>query len=276
MKVVIPEIYGFCRGVRGAIEKAERALVEASEKEVPCYFYGDIVHSRAVMENFLSKGAMRIGNPDEARAPGIVIIRAHGIPDKERSELVAKGLTIVDATCPVVLHSQLLLRTENHPLFVIGNSGHSEVVSLLGSCSSAILIERPSDLVKLRPGVDYHGVVQTTFSLTGLESILKSAEEMGISMHLLNSVCHASMERRAALSAISGSVDAIIVAGDSISRNTLELWKAAEATGKPSFLVPDANAIPGEVFSFDSVGLTAGASCPDILIEEIKRRLLDA
>ena len=225
---------------------------------------------------FVKRGAILINDPDEAKAPGLVVIRAHGITDRERAVFLEKGLTVADATCPVVLRSQSLLRSSDKPVVVIGYAGHSEVVSLLGSASCAALVETPCDVERLSTALYYNAVVQTTFSLPELEAIKAKALQTGVSITILNTICRASMDRRASLSAIMDSVDALIVAGDSASRNTLELWNEAKRTGKPSFLVSGEEDIPDTVFSLQTVGLTAGASCPDTLIEGIRRRLEDA
>ena len=275
MRVVMAASYGFCAGVRHALQVAEEALRLSSERGIPCYVYGDIVHSSAVMDDFLARGMVRISSSEEAEAPGLVVIRAHGIPDSERNAFIKRGLEIADATCPVVLRSQRLVR-ESGNVLVIGKAGHSEVVSLLGSGrGGARLIEEPDDLLPIDRALSYSAVVQTTFSLPVLSAIRKRADELGISLSFMNTICAASTERRTALDELSSSVSAIVVAGDAASRNTVELWEEGKRTGRPSFLVPSPSAIPSEVFTFPSIGLTAGASCPDTLIYAIRRRLED-
>lgn len=276
MRVIQPETFGFCKGVRYAIGKAEEALITAVNLSLPCYIYGDIVHSKAVMENLRNRGMIRIGSPDEASERGVVVIRAHGISDRERAIFIKAGHLIVDATCPVVLRSQSLLRSSANPVVVIGKAGHSEVDSLLGACNGAILIENSNDLDCLSRDTPYDAVVQTTFSLSVLDEILMRAAEKSVILNLLNTICRASKERREALLRIKDDVDVIIVAGDRESKNTAELWKTGLETGLPSYLVSSPDEIPQSVFAYDAVGLTAGASCPDTLIDRIKRRLEDA
>ena len=271
MKVLLPEAYGFCYGVRSAVGKAEEALSLAERDSLPCYSYGDIVHSGAVMEGLLSHGMKRILSAREVMEPGYVVIRAHGITDQERAILVQNGNTIIDATCPVVLRSQSILRSSPCAV-VIGQGGHSEVVALLGANRSAVLIENAGDLCRLESG-ECDAVVQTTFSTDELSLILSEAEEKGISLRLRSQVCRASIERREALIRLLERVEALVVAGDRSSRNTAELWRMGEKAGVPSFLVSSEEEIPDMVWAYGTVGLTAGASCPDTLIDSIKRRL---
>ena len=145
MRVVLSDAYGFCGGVRDAVRRAHEAIREARETGLPCYVYGDIVHSKAVMEELLAEGAERIVSPD-GHLPGIVVIRAHGITDGMRSSFTMAGFTVIDATCPVVLKSQRLLRDSGRRTIIIGMRGHSEILTLQGSGRESYLVESPDDL----------------------------------------------------------------------------------------------------------------------------------
>ena len=274
MKVLFPEKYGFCNGVREAIRKTAAAIDKAGSASLPCFVIGDVVHSSFGMEELGKRGLIRVDSPEEIKGPGTVVVRAHGITDMDRAILIEKGLEIVDATCPVVLHSQSLIRSNPEMTVVIGKAGHSEIVSLLGS-GAAVLIEKPSDLKILQKG-EYPAVVQTTFSVSVLDEIIRTAASMGISLKLLNSVCSASIDRRQALLRLAPDVEAFIIAGDRSSKNTVELYEVGKSTGKPSFLVSSPDEITSEILSFSVVGLTAGASCPDTLFQSIRRRLTNA
>ena len=273
MRVIDAESLGFCAGVRNAVRIAWEALERAEREGVPCYIYGDIVHSRAVMDPLIAAGAVRIDGP-EGLEPGIVVIRAHGIPDSIRCRFRNLGFSIEDATCPVVLRSQHLVRESKRPVIIIGNAGHSEIVSLMGSGKECFLAGSPGDLLSI-PAGRYDAVVQTTFSIPDLAAIMAKAGELGLDLRLLNDVCPASHQRRDALSELIPGCSCIIVAGDPGSRNTVELWECAKDLGIPSFLVSSPEDIPEEAFSFPVVGLTAGTSCPDTLVQSIRRRLED-
>ena len=274
MRVVLSDAYGFCGGVRDAVRRAHEAIREARETGLPCYVYGDIVHSKAVMEELLAEGAERIVSPD-GHLPGIVVIRAHGITDGMRSSFTMAGFTVIDATCPVVLKSQRLLRDSGRRTIIIGMRGHSEILTLQGSGRESYLVESPDDLSAIPVGIAYDAVVQTTFSLPVLQMIKEKAMQLGLEIRYLNGICPASSERRKALASLAGRVEAIVVAGDSASRNTVELWQEGKRLGLPCFLVSSVDGIPDEVLAFSCVGLTAGASCPDTLVEGIRRRLAD-
>ena len=274
MRIIYADCYGFCKGVRAAVDTAESALCRAASLSVPCYALGDIVHNDMVMGKLKEHG-LAVVPADEIEAPGIVVIRAHGVPDSLRADLGKSGLEIADATCPVVLRSQRLLRESRHRTIVIGVSGHSEVTALMGSGRDSVLVESEEDLQKLDNSAVYDAVVQTTFSLPLLERIRAKADELGISISYLNTICHASVERREALKTLLPRVEALVVCGDANSRNTGELVEEGRRAGKPSFLVSSPHLVPAEVFSFGATGLTTGASCPDTLIRSIERRLLD-
>ena len=266
MKLVKAASMGFCRGVRAAIEKAETAASSSS----PVYVYGDIVHSSAVMDRLRALGIIRIERIEEAEEPGAVIIRAHGIADDERKAFERKGFMIIDATCPVVLHNQKLLREAEGHVIIIGKKGHPEVLALCGARREAAVVSSPEDVRNLSPG-SYKAVLQTTFPSPS--PILEEAERQGVRIELLNAICPASGERRKALCDIIPSVDAVVVIGSAFSSNTAELLSIAKESGKPSYLVSDADEIPSEIYSFGTVGITAGASAPDSLVDLVVRKL---
>lgn len=274
MKVIVPSEYGFCGGVRTALQKADDAIAEAGRRGEPCCLYGSIVHNRIVSASFERRRVRIIGSPDEAES-GFVVIRTHGIADDKRKALEDKGLSIVDATCPVVLRSMALARDAEGPVLIIGKRGHSEIESLQGARPDAAVIESPEDLRSLPSGT-YSAVVQTTLSLSLLDRIREEARRLGITLDELNSICMASERRRSALLSILPDVDAVVVAGDEESANSRELRDLAVLHGKPSYLALDASALPGKVFSFRTIGLTAGASTPDEVFSAMKRALESA
>ena len=271
MNVVIPSSYGFCNGVRTALEKAEAAVAEAGRLGLPCYLYGSIVHNRVVAESFSRRGIRTILSP-EGVVPGIVVIRTHGIADSIRNDFVESGFILVDATCPVVLRNMERLRTAAPPAVIVGKKGHSEIEALHGARPDAAVIGHPSDLASL-PSAVYSAAIQTTLSLPLLDEIRKEAGRRGIAFNELNSICGASEARRNALSAIAPSVDAFVVVGDSGSANSRELHDLAASCGKPSYLVMYPEELPLDIFRCGSVGLTAGASTPDELFQEVKKAL---
>ena len=271
MKVVLANNLGFCKGVERALKIAEEVLLENKGRKI--YFYGEIVHNALVTDNFRNSGALMIKSPEEIEEPGIVIIRAHGIQDEERKKLTDRGNWIVDCTCPVVLKGQRLVRESERPVIVLGYKGHSEVISLSGSSnSSVIVVSSPQDLDDIAPG-KYRGVVQTTFSIPVLNEIIETGSKKGIEIELVNTICRASIVRRTCVENLAGNVDAVVVVGDRHSANANELVAAAKRRGCPSFLVESEDSIPNEVFAYDIIGLTAGASTPCSQYLKVMERL---
>lgn len=272
MKVVLANNLGFCKGVEKALEKADKVCAEVGGKR-RIYFYGEIVHNTLVTDAFTKRGAVMIKSPQEIDEPGIVIIRAHGVSDEERREIIDKGNEIVDCTCPVVLKGQRLVRESMLPVIVIGYKGHSEVNSLEGSTEKEVrVVSSISDLDNVSPG-KYRGVVQTTFSNPLLNKIIEKGDEKGIEIELVNTICKASVVRRKCVENLSKSVDAIVVVGSKGSANTRELVETAQRMGTPSYLVENINSIPTEVFSYNIIGLTAGASTPCSQYLKVMERL---
>ena len=269
MRVIIPSSYGFCDGVRSALEKAERAASSAKKEAV--FLYGSIVHNSLVTAHFENLGVKVISSPDEVDE-GTVIIRTHGIGDSERKKLLDKGLSIVDATCPVVLCNMAKLRKAEGNVLIIGKHGHSEITTLKGVRPDAIVIESPDDLLLLEKK-KYSAALQTTLSLTLLDSILKRAESLGIEIETLNTICNASLTRREALCAIINNVEAVVIVGDGESANSRELKELASSLGRPSYLVLTPEELPPEIAAYSVVGLSAGASTPDEAFEAMRAYL---
>ena len=270
MKVLMSSSYGFCGGVRSAVRKALEAASQAHAMGMPCYVSGSLVHSSAVSAMLSDAGIKQIDGPG-GNPPGIVVIRTHGIGDGLRKAFIDGGFIIVDATCPVLLRNAELLRSSANPI-LIGDSGHSEIIGLLG-CRDVPVIGSADDLRVLFPYIDYEAVIQTTLSAAVLDSILAEARRAGISIRCLNSICQASADRREALVQLALDSDAIAVVGDSTSANSRELAELAKRLGKSSFLISSPEAVPSELLEYDTIGLTAGASAPDELIAAVKRRI---
>ena len=271
MKVVLANNLGFCKGVEKALEKAEKVCSEAENKRI--YFFGEIVHNKLVTDALIGKGAVIIKSPQEIKEPGIVVIRAHGISDKDRKKLLDSGNEIVDCTCPVVLKGQRLVRESDIPVIILGYRGHSEVYSLCGSSDSDVpVISSLSDLDEILPG-RYRGVVQTTFSKPLLDKLIEKGRGKGIEIELVNTICRASIVRRECVEELAEGVEAVVVVGAQHSANAKELVQTAIRKGCPAFLVENENSIPDEVFAYNIIGLTAGASTPESQYLKVKERL---
>ena len=277
MEVIKARNLGFCNGVKLALTVVRDAIKEARELGVPCYIYGDIVHNSYVMERITHEGVKIVDSPNECDEKGILIIRTHGISDTLRDEFIKKGPIIRDATCPVVLRNQSLVRNSEKPVVIFGLAGHSEVISLVGASKIAypnpLIIDSDSKLSLLDKKHEYTAVVQTTFSTTLFKEIKKKIAEDGIAVDFLNDICMSSQLRRNGIKELKGKVDAIIVVGDKHSANTNELVSIAREIGMIAFLVEKADNITSEMTRYDRIGLTAGASTPDYIYNEVEAYL---
>lgn len=270
MTVLKAEYLGFCNGVALAVKKAEKAVLQAASEGKKIYFYGELVHNVYVSESFLKNGAIVVQKLEDIAEPGYLVVRAHGITDKDRQYCLDHGFTIVDTTCPVVLNGQRLVRESKDPVLIFGYEGHAEVISLLGAAKGEVMVvSKVEDIRTLQSGRKYRGVVQTTFSTVLLETLLKEAEERGIEVAVVNSICSASRQRRKGVSDLKGKVEAFVVVGDKKSANTLELVTIAKSCEVPVYFVDGMEELPKELFSYHTVGLTAGASTPACLYNKV-------
>ncbi len=274
MKVVKAGDMGLCSGVRNAIRLAEQ--VAAGNKGRRMCVYGNLAHNKIVMEHIAGLGMETIFNASDCRPGDVVLIRAHGISDRERSGFEEKGVHIVDATCPLVLRNQKDMRESSLPVILAGIKGHSETIAVEGVAKGPyIIVESPEDLDGIDPGVCYKLIVQTTFETSALEAIVARLDELGIRYVRGNSICRASELRREAIRRLCLDVDFIVVVGDRMSANSNALVAEARRYGKDAILVEnpldlDENMLKG----FKTVGLSAGSSTSDAVIEEVERRLL--
>ena len=271
MEVIRAKNLGFCAGVKKAMETVENAFMLSKARNLPCYIYGDIVHNRFVMEQFEASGIKKIMSPEENVPVGVLIIRTHGIADDIKASFVSKGFIVVDATCPEVLKNQKRIReTDKHPL-IIGYEGHSEVDSLLGAArEKCLVINAVEDVDELDPSLSYGAIVQTTFSSQRLEKIIARIKELNLDVELMNAICNASKLRRNGVRELQGKVDAILVVGDRHSTNTNELVTVANECGTKGILVENVDGISTEITAYNKIGLTAGASTPKNIYDEVE------
>ncbi len=271
MEVVYASKMGFCRGVSLSLDRVREAYELSIKDGVPCYIYGDIVHNSYVTDALIENGVRSILSAEEAPIPGYLVIRAHGIGMKERRLFEEKGFKIIDATCPIVLRNQGLVRTSDRDVIIIGYDHHAEVIGLVGCARRNIhIVASSQDLEVLDKSIPYNAVLQTTFSQIELDKILSRAQELGLEIKLLNTICSASSERRKAVADLSENVDAVLVVGDKKSANTNELHKIAKEKAVLSFLIEKAEDIPIDVLECKRIGITAGASTPSVIYRQVE------
>jgi len=271
--VVRADVYGFCSGVRRAVDLALRAGAKAGGSDVRTL--GQLVHNRRVMEMLDARGVSAINAPDEI-AGGTVIIRAHGAPAGTVEALVARGIHVIDATCPKVARSHAIIEKyakRGYCAIVAGEREHDEVQGLISRIDSAYVVENAEEATQLQCAGPAIVIAQTTFQSAEFERICSVLRKRLKQVEVYDTVCPAMEERCEALDRLALSVEAIIIIGGKNSANTKRLFERAKRTGLPSSHVEGVHDLPDQVFGYKSVGITAGASTPDYVVDEVQERL---
>ncbi|MCL5289913.1 MAG: 4-hydroxy-3-methylbut-2-enyl diphosphate reductase [Firmicutes bacterium] len=264
---------GFCYGVKRAIDLA---LTTARDKEGNVYTLGPLIHNPQVVRDLAGQGIKEINDLDEA-AGGSVIIRSHGVGPEVIQQAKDKGLHILDATCPFVARAQRVaceMAEQGIPVYILGDPGHPEVQGILGwTLGKGIVTENADELSRVdHPKVGV--VAQTTQPLANYEKLLEALQRQGVEVDARNTICHATGERQRAALELAKEVEVMVVVGGRNSANTKKLAKICQETGTPTYHVESAEELREEWFHGHRVfGLTAGASTPDAIIEEVKRRM---
>ncbi|MCQ2572534.1 MAG: 4-hydroxy-3-methylbut-2-enyl diphosphate reductase [Treponema sp.] len=270
MEIIKADILGYCFGVRRAVEKAEQAL--ADYKNCSVYSLGPLIHNKTTLDR-LTENGMKIAE-DISSIPdsSVVIIRAHGVPPQVFSLLNEKKCVIVDATCPRVKASQKIAEKNRENLIVFtGDAEHGEVKGIAGFGGENFhLIQNQFDAEKL-PAWNQKTVLfsQTTYSEKEFEKIRLILEKKFNNLEVLNTICPATKERQDSLISLCLKVDGVIVIGGKQSANTIRLFQTAEKNCKNAVHIEKASDIPECFFQLERIGITAGASTPDEIIDEV-------
>jgi 4-hydroxy-3-methylbut-2-enyl diphosphate reductase len=270
---------GFCAGVDRAIAIVERALEKFG---APIYVRHEVVHNTYVVNDLKAKGAIFVEELSEVPAGATVIFSAHGVSQAVRAEAATRGLNVFDATCPLVtkVHVEVSkMREKGFEIIMIGHKGHPEVEGTLGQSNGGMyLVETPEDVARLRVAdpdkLAY--VTQTTLSVDDAARVVDAlrARFPHIVGPKKDDICYATQNRQDAVKALSPQCDVVIVVGSPTSSNSNRLREVAENLGVPAYMVDNAAEIdPAWVVGKDRVGLTAGASAPEILVREVIARL---
>ena len=279
MEVLLAQPRGFCAGVDRAIEIVERALAIHG---APVYVRHEIVHNRYVVEELRSKGAVFVAGLDEVPAGSIVIFSAHGVPKAVQSDAVARGLRVFDATCPLVtkVHIEVAkMRASGREIVMIGHQGHPEVEGTMGQANDGMyLVETVEDVdnLQVRQPDALAYVTQTTLSLDDAAQVIAALKRRfpSIAEPKKADICYATQNRQDAVKFMAPQVDVVIVVGSVTSSNSNRLREVAERYGVPAYLVDGADNIdPAWVQGRQRVGVTAGASAPEVLVDAVVNRL---
>ena len=278
--VLLAEPRGFCAGVDRAIEIVERALRRFG---APIYVRHEIVHNTYVVNDLKAKGAIFIEDLADVPAGATLVFSAHGVSQAVRSEAAARGFQVFDATCPLVskVHVAVAkLAREGFEFIMIGHKGHPEVEGTMGQLSEGIyLVEDVADVAGVRPrGGKLAVVTQTTLSVDDAAAIM--AEVKRLFPHVREpkqqDICYATQNRQDAVKIMAPLVDIVIVVGSPTSSNSNRLRELAERLGTAAHRVDAADDLQAAWFvGRPRVGLTAGASAPDVLVQQVIARLKD-
>lgn len=278
-EVVLAEPRGFCAGVDRAIEIVERALVKFGS---PIYVRHEIVHNTYVVNDLKSRGAIFIEDLAEVPPGATLVFSAHGVSQEVRREAAARGFTVFDATCPLVtkVHVEVAkLHREGYEFIMIGHKGHPEVEGTMGQLSEGIfLVEDVEDVAKVRvkDQARLAVVTQTTLSVDDAADILAEVKRVfpQVREPKQQDICYATQNRQDAVKVLAPQVDVVIVVGSPTSSNSNRLRELAERLGTPGYMVDAAEDLRAEWLEGRArVGLTAGASAPDVLVQAVIDRL---
>lgn len=279
VRILLAQPRGFCAGVERAIEIVERALLKYGP---PVYVRHEIVHNKTVVDDLRAKGAVFVEEIDEIPQGAITVFSAHGVARKVEQAAGARGLEVIDATCPLVakVHIEGQRYAQNgREVVLIGHEGHAEVEGTLGQIDGLVhLVGTVKDVERLtlRDPAQVAYVTQTTLSVDDTRDIIAALKRRfpAIKGPDVRDICYATQNRQQAVRELAAQADVILVIGAKNSSNSNRLREIAEDLDVPSYLIDDARSLdPAWLENKRVVGVTAGASAPEAVVEELVRRL---
>ena len=278
-EIILAEPRGFCAGVDRAIDIVEHAL---SKFGAPIYVRHEIVHNTHVVNDLRSRGAIFIEDLNDVPPGATLVFSAHGVPKAVEHEAERRGFRVFDATCPLVtkVHVEVAkLHREGYEFIMIGHKGHPEVEGTMGQLSEGIhLVEGVNDVATVQPSQTERlaVVTQTTLSVDDAAEIMAAVQKRfpQIRPPKQQDICYATQNRQDAIKLLSPQVDVVIVVGSPSSSNSNRLRDVSQKYGTPSYMVDHADELQAAWFEGKQrIGLTAGASAPDILVQQVITRL---
>jgi 4-hydroxy-3-methylbut-2-enyl diphosphate reductase len=275
MEVLLAEEYGFCFGVERAVDMVEEALAQG----VQIRSLGALIHNSQEMQRLEAEGVTTITSPTEADPAATAVIRAHGVTPEVQRELEGRAAHVIDATCPFVTRVQHLAEraaAEGRDVVVAGNPDHPEMIGVVGYAPNNTYVVRDASEVASLPALRRPLVVsQTTIKLQTFKEVADAVRtKSDTEPQVINTICSATRDRQDAARALAGQVDAFYVIGGRHSSNSVKLLAVCKEQCEKSFLIETADEIdPLELAGVKRVGVTAGASTPNWLIEQVVERL---
>ena len=279
MDVILAEPRGFCAGVERAIEIVERALEVYGP---PVYVRHEIVHNKRVVDDLRKKGAVFVEEIDEVPDGAVTIFSAHGVSEKVESHARLRALPVIDATCPLVakvhIEAQRYER-EGDEVILIGHQGHPEVEGTSGRVKNGVhIVAKPADVetLQVRDPDKVAYVTQTTLSVDDTKDVIEALKRRFPDIHGpdVKDICYATQNRQASVRELATGVELLLVVGARNSSNSNRLREIGVEMGVPTYLIDDANDINRDWFQgVERVGITAGASAPEQLVQEVVAKL---
>ena len=280
MNVTLAKSAGFCFGVKRAVNMVYE---EIDKKSASIYTYGPIIHNDEVVKDFASKGVTVVHNLEElANLPkGRIIIRSHGISRVEQEEMEQYGFEVLDATCPFVKKIHRLVDEHSklgEHIVIIGNAKHPEVIGIHGwvNGNKVTILETPDEAEKFSVSFEEKICIvsQTTFNYKKFQELVEIIRKKGYNISVLNTICNATEERQTEARHVAQNVDAMIVIGDKNSSNTQKLFEICKNECENTYYIQTSKDMDySKLESINNVGITAGASTPINIIEEVSKNV---
>ena len=280
VNIEVAKSAGFCFGVKRAVDIVEEEINKCSDK--PIYTYGPIIHNKHVVDELIERGVIPIeeGKPISNYEPGIVIIRSHGVARAVQNELENAGFEVIDASCPFVkkIHKTVEVKSkEGYYIIIVGNPNHPEVEGIVGWCDNAdVKVISTLDDAK---NFTYDGdkkiciVSQTTFNFNKFQEYVEIIKQKGYDIIAVNTICNATFERQKEARELSSKVDMMIIIGDKLSSNSQKLYDICCGECNKTYFVETKEDLELSIVdSIDYIGITAGASTPNNIIEEVQKQ----
>ncbi|MFM7620379.1 MAG: 4-hydroxy-3-methylbut-2-enyl diphosphate reductase [Alphaproteobacteria bacterium] len=276
MQIILAKPRGFCAGVRRAIETVEKAIEKFGS---PVYVRHEIVHNKFVVESLKKKGAIFVNEVDKIPQGAITIFSAHGVSDQVEEDALKRGLDVIDATCPLVskVHREAKKHEEEgYEIILIGHRGHPEVEGTSGRVKKEVILvtnEEDARNIAVKNPDKIAFVTQTTLSVDDTKKIVDILEERFPNLQkglATKDICYATQNRQDAVKQLAKKADMLLVIGAQNSSNSNRLRDLGEEFNLPSYLINNADDIDEKWFNgIENIGLTAGASAPEILVQEV-------
>ena len=285
MEVKLAKTAGFCFGVKRAVDTVYRQIEKEQsdvEDEKKIYTYGPIIHNEEVIKDLEKKGVQVLRTEDalDGISEGTVIIRSHGVEKRIYDKMEAKGLEIVDATCPFVKKIHNIVEKESREgkhIVIIGSEDHPEVIGIKGWVNGPVTVlktEEEACTFEVEDNASVCVVAQTTFNYNKFKELVEIIEKKSYDISVLNTICGATKERQTEAKSIAEAVDAMIVIGDKHSSNTQKLFEICRGACADTYYIQTLDDLNmNQLKSVKTVGITAGASTPKNIIEEVQNNV---